>query len=97
MCIRDRIPNTYLKYYLYPDYVVETSDPNYTRANEVMDGREKKVFGACRDIIAKGTACLLYTSDAADEEDSGDLGGRHTIKKKKNYTKGMYNENLITT
>lgn len=49
-------PNTYLKYYLYPDYVVETSDPNYTRANEVMDGREKKVFGACRDIIAKGTA-----------------------------------------
>ena len=27
--------------------------------------------------------CLLYTSDAADEEDSGDLGGRGTIKKKK--------------
>ena len=27
--------------------------------------------------------CLLYTSDAADEEDSGDLGGRRTIKKKK--------------
>ena len=52
----ETIPNTYLKYYLYPDYVVETSDPNYTRANEVMDGREKKVFGACRDIIAKGTA-----------------------------------------
>ena len=52
----ETIPNTYLKYYLYPDYVVETSDPNYTRANEVMDGREKKVFGACRNIIAKGTA-----------------------------------------
>ena len=28
-------------------------------------------------------ACLLYTSDAADEEDSGDLGGSRTIKKKK--------------
>ena len=28
--------------------------------------------------------CLLYTSDAADEEDSGDLGGRRSIKKKKN-------------
>ena len=27
--------------------------------------------------------CLLYTSDAADEEDSGDLGGRRIIKKKK--------------
>ena len=27
--------------------------------------------------------CLLYTSDAADEEDSVDLGGRRLIKKKK--------------
>ena len=27
--------------------------------------------------------CLLYTSDAADEEDSGDLGGRGIYKKKK--------------
>ena len=27
--------------------------------------------------------CLLYTSDAADEEDSVDLGGRRSIKKKK--------------
>eukprot|EP00656_Telonema_subtile_P027418 TRINITY_DN29506_c0_g1_i1.p1 TRINITY_DN29506_c0_g1~~TRINITY_DN29506_c0_g1_i1.p1 ORF type:complete len:121 (+),score=5.15 TRINITY_DN29506_c0_g1_i1:437-799(+) len=26
--------------------------------------------------------CLLYTSDAADEEDSVDLGGRRVIKKK---------------
>ena len=27
-------------------------------------------------------ACLLYTSDAADEEDSGDFGDRRIIKKK---------------
>eukprot|EP00656_Telonema_subtile_P054094 TRINITY_DN7985_c0_g1_i2.p2 TRINITY_DN7985_c0_g1~~TRINITY_DN7985_c0_g1_i2.p2 ORF type:complete len:104 (-),score=17.08 TRINITY_DN7985_c0_g1_i2:10-321(-) len=27
--------------------------------------------------------CLLYTSDAADEEDSVDLGGRRILKKKK--------------
>eukprot|EP00658_Telonema_sp_P-2_P073369 TRINITY_DN6241_c0_g1_i9.p1 TRINITY_DN6241_c0_g1~~TRINITY_DN6241_c0_g1_i9.p1 ORF type:complete len:164 (-),score=34.32 TRINITY_DN6241_c0_g1_i9:61-552(-) len=27
--------------------------------------------------------CLLYTSDAADEEDSVDLGGRRIIKKKR--------------
>ena len=27
--------------------------------------------------------CLLYTSDAADEEDSGDFGGSRIIKKKK--------------
>ena len=31
--------------------------------------------------------CLLYTSDAADEEDSVDLGGRRIIKKKKNNKK----------
>eukprot|EP00658_Telonema_sp_P-2_P062890 TRINITY_DN51556_c0_g1_i1.p1 TRINITY_DN51556_c0_g1~~TRINITY_DN51556_c0_g1_i1.p1 ORF type:complete len:173 (+),score=20.39 TRINITY_DN51556_c0_g1_i1:155-673(+) len=31
--------------------------------------------------------CLLYTSDAADEEDSVDLGGRRIIKKKKKKSK----------
>lgn len=50
------LPNTYLKYYLYPDYVVEHSNKEYTRANEVMDGREKRVFGAAADIVAKQTA-----------------------------------------
>ena len=29
-------------------------------------------------------ACLLYTSDAADERSSVDLGGRRIIKKNKN-------------
>src|SRR5674536_368142 len=33
------------------------------------------------------SACLLYTSDAADEEDSVDLGGRRIIKKKKHKDK----------
>src|SRR5664279_452417 len=35
---------------------------------------------------AKYDTCLLYTSDAADEEDSVDLGGRRIIKKKKKKT-----------
>ena len=52
----ETIPNTYLKYYFYPDYVVEHANPEYTRANEVMAGREKTVFDACRDIIARGTS-----------------------------------------
>ena len=35
----------------------------------------------------KGDACcLLYTSDAADERSSVDLGGRRIIKKKKQIT-----------
>ena len=33
--------------------------------------------------------CLLYTSDAADERSSVDLGGRRIIKKKKNITHDM--------
>eukprot|EP00658_Telonema_sp_P-2_P000604 TRINITY_DN10226_c0_g1_i1.p1 TRINITY_DN10226_c0_g1~~TRINITY_DN10226_c0_g1_i1.p1 ORF type:complete len:159 (+),score=43.91 TRINITY_DN10226_c0_g1_i1:139-615(+) len=34
-------------------------------------------------LMVHPTICLLYTSDAADEEDSVDLGGRRIIKKKK--------------
>ena len=33
-------------------------------------------------LNARAETCLLYTSDAADEEDSVDLGGRRIIKKK---------------
>ena len=39
-----------------------------------------------RDDVPRGVileACLLYTSDAADERSSVDLGGRRIIKKKK--------------
>ena len=34
-------------------------------------------------LKATDTTCLLYTSDAADERSSVDLGGRRIIKKKK--------------
>ena len=33
-------------------------------------------------MVMRGS-CLLYTSDAADERSSVDLGGRRIIKKKK--------------
>ena len=35
-------------------------------------------------VIMEVAACLLYTSDAADERSSVDLGGRRIIQKKKN-------------
>ena len=61
------LPNTYLKYYLFPDYVVEHSNPDHTRANEVMEGREKFVFGECKAIAEKGTAkdSKLHVDDHA--------------------------------
>ncbi|WP_429973941.1 6-phospho-alpha-glucosidase [Enterococcus sp. AZ163] len=52
------LPNTYLKYYLYPDYVTDhmQEHPEYTRANEVMTGREKTVFDHAKNIIENGSA-----------------------------------------
>ena len=50
------------------------------------------------DYLEKSYACLLYTSDAADERSSVDLGGRRIIKKKKhthNRGYGMHNEKTI--
>lgn len=52
----DTLPNTYLKYYLCQDEVVKHSNPEHTRANEVMESREKTVFDECRRISAVGTA-----------------------------------------
>lgn len=50
----DYLPNTYDQYYLYPEYKVATLDPDFTRADEVMAGREKRVFQECREVIAVG-------------------------------------------
>ena len=49
---------------------------------------------------AQNGRCLLYTSDAADERSSVDLGGRRIIKKKKNsnkYTVYLSRNKLETT
>lgn len=54
------IPNSYFKYYLFPDEVVAHSDLNHTRANEVMEGREREVFTACKEIAENGTAKGSY-------------------------------------
>ena len=43
-----------------------------------------RVGGNVTTKLATVVACLLYTSDAADERSSVDLGGRRIIKKKTN-------------
>ena len=46
------------------------------------------------DSIRTFDPCLLYTSDAADERSSVDLGGRRIIKKKNtHYSKGKHTSN----
>ena len=42
-------------------------------------------------ILGQSGTCLLYTSDAADERSSVDLGGRRIIKKKKQIKKKKRN------
>ena len=63
----DTLPNTYLKYYLFQDYVVKHANKEYTRANEVMDGREKFVFGECKKVIETQSTegCELHIDEHA--------------------------------
>lgn len=62
----DSLPNTYLKYYLYQDYVVEHSDPNHTRVDEIRAGREQKVFSMCR-TIAQQQSTKSFDLEISDE------------------------------
>ena len=52
--------------------------PKYKLIDQITDAKTKAPIEGI-----KTTFCLLYTSDAADERSSVDLGGRRIIKKKK--------------
>ena len=66
MCIRDR--------------VAHATEP-VSRPSSVDGDLLRRLLGNTRDPHGEH-ACLLYTSDAADERSSVDLGGRRIIKKK---------------
>ena len=68
MCIRDR--------HLLEQCGDGNIEDGYAILFDVVDANEQdKILYDC---------CLLYTSDAADERSSVDLGGRRIIKNKKN-------------
>ena len=50
----DTLPNTYLNYYLQQKEFVEHSNPERTRANEVMDSREKNLFEGIDKYLETG-------------------------------------------
>ena len=50
------LPNTYLQYYLYAKECAEDGDVNYTRANMVMDGREKEMYEQVRLVKETNSA-----------------------------------------
>ena len=55
-------------------------DYYYRKGNDSNNKQDVKMTDSGRTVYG----CLLYTSDAADERSSVDLGGRRIIKKKKN-------------
>ena len=58
-------------------------------------GEDRQLVGGGRNSglperrTDQDSACLLYTSDAADERSRVDLGGRRSIKKKKHSKRGQ--------
>ena len=61
--------------FLHHDYITTRNHAAPRLARTVGAGGGRLLQGLC--------PCLLYTSDAADERSSVDLGGRRIIKKKK--------------
>ena len=47
-----------------------------------LSGKIFLLIGRIQILMFRKNPCLLYTSDAADERSSVDLGGRRIIKKK---------------
>src|SRR5665648_1294046 len=61
-------------------YIIDSKGNRFDVQMSPVSGKLHTIQNVMR--LAQGVACLLYTSDAADEEDSVDLGGRRIIKKK---------------
>ena len=67
MCIRDR----------------QEKEFERVGGNETLKVDVRIIAASNVDLRERVRNCLLYTSDAADERSSVDLGGRRIIKKKK--------------
>ena len=74
MCIRDRNAEG------RSVEVINYSVPGYSTTHELKE--VERALAEEADLVIL-QVCLLYTSDAADERSSVDLGGRRIIKKKK--------------
>ena len=58
----------------------------YKRMESRFRNKKFRKFVNLTQMMVFSNNCLLYTSDAADERSSVDLGGRRIIKKKKKGT-----------
>lgn len=64
----EKLPNTYLNYYLQAKEFVEHSDPNRTRANEVMETRESNLFEGIKKYQETGVVdeTVFYAGSHGD-------------------------------
>src|SRR5678815_2156349 len=73
--------------FAFSNFEIERLDPHVTSAfgKDSIKSHHQQDYDAIRkhDLMTQDSICLLYTSDAADERSSVDLGGRRIIKKKK--------------
>ena len=76
------LPNTYMQYYLFPDKVVEKSDPNWTRTNEIAVGREQRIWEAATTALERGTFEGLNIQFSAHGEFIIDLAESLALNKK---------------
>ena len=68
-------------------WIRDRGDIGHRGADAQRAGHRRHVDDAAlRGLEVRRTGCLLYTSDAADERSSVDLGGRRIIKKKTHTT-----------
>ena len=74
---------------------VGTSRPQHFDEPEIEPA--STMHGQAGRLVDQQQICLLYTSDAADERSSVDLGGRRIIKKKKRAVDdGVVNVSIIS-
>ena len=71
MCIRDR------------EYAKQLELGRCGDLSDLVEEQRTAVGEGEPTVSTRGCTCLLYTSDAADERSSVDLGGRRIINKKK--------------
>ena len=86
MCIRDSYQGASARQvsaiYAYQQAVLKAYVEVVNQLSEIRNLNQSYARKS-EQVKALSDSCLLYTSDAADERSSVDLGGRRIIKKKK--------------
>ncbi len=90
------IPLTYLQYYFFPDEMVAKENPEYTRANFVMDHREKEVFEECEEVIKNSSVSDSSLLTGVHGNYIIDIAKSIAFDKKERFVVNVLNEGAIS-